>query len=311
IYNYILKNVQYANVLSANDGTARVQNRPEDALTPYESAYSALILKKSICCGISDAIFLLCKALGVACEKWLWPDGGHAYNKVKIGNIWYKVDATFQIGFYPNAKAEIWNDTYLLTATTNREQTNESPNYPRQNIQRMKHFLEEHGVDFNYSPSPKITISATMEGLKTLIKDKNKSIEEQDINCQNLQNIITSIDSILSPTPHITIKKRTDQNTINEDMPKIYYTPAEKKISIQKTNYKINIVSINDSYAVNVETPDNNQHTQITNRQGKIIGILKRGYKIISSLFDSETVSNNVNNHTRIKNASEQPKRYR
>ena len=176
IYNYILKNVQYANVLSANDGTARVQNRPEDALTPYESAYSALILKKSICCGISDAIFLLCKALGVACEKWLWPDGGHAYNKVKIGNIWYKVDATFQIGFYPNAKAEIWNDTYLLTATTNREQTNESPNYHRQNIQRMKLFLEEHGVDFNYSPSPKITISTTMEGLKTLIKDKNKNI---------------------------------------------------------------------------------------------------------------------------------------
>ncbi len=312
IYNYILKNVQYADVVSANDGTARVQNRPSDSLTPYESAYSALILNSSICCGISDAIFLLCKALGVECEKWLWPDGGHAYNKVKIGNIWYKVDATFQIGFYPHAKAERWSDTYLLTATTNHEQTNETPTYPRQNIQRMKTILENHGVDFNYHPAPRITINTTMEGLKILIKDTNKSVDEQNINFQNLQNIISSVDSVLSSTPQITIiNKRTEKNTKAEDKPKIYFIPKEKKITIQKTNYKINITSVNDAYAVNVETTDNNQHTQITNNQGKIIGILKRGHEVISSLFDSGTVSNNVNPHTRISNISEQPKRYR
>lgn len=309
IYNYILQNVQYADVIPANDGTSRVQNRNDDLLTPYESAYSCLVLKKSICCGISDAIYLLCLVMNLECEKWLWPDGGHAYNKVKIGNTWYKVDATFQIGFYPHAQAENWNDTHLLTATTNHEQISPTTMYPRQQIERIKTFLQNRGINFNYNRAPKIQIRTTKEGLQALIKDPSKSEEEQKNSFQNLQNIITSVDSVLSANPHITINKRTDQNSIIKDNPTIYFTPAEKKITIQKVNYKINIVSTNDSYAVNIETPDNNQHTQITNRQGKIIGILKRGLEIITSLFEPSTfdslntpssiLNNNQNNTTK------------
>lgn len=312
IYNHILKNVQYANVLPANDGTARVRNRSDDMLTPYESAYTALVYRKSICCGISDAFFLLCEALGIECEKWLWPDGGHAYNKVKIGNLWYKVDATFQIGFYPQAKAECWSDTYLLTATTHPTQTNESQNFPREQIARMKNFLERQGIDFTYLPIPKIRIRTTAEGLQSLVKNTSKPKEEQEVNIQNLQRIIKSIESILSPNPHITINNRTDQSSNDREKPTIYFTPTEKKISIQKINYKINIININDSYAVNIETPDNNQHTQVTNSQGKIIGIIKRGLEIINSIITNGTPYNN-NPYPRItiNSQNQAVKRYR
>lgn len=309
IYNYILKEVQYANVLSANDGTARVRNRSEDSLVPNNSAYSALILKRSVCCGISDAIFLLCKALGVECEKWLWPDGGHAYNKVKIGNNWYKVDATFQIGFYPHAKANAWSDAYLLTGTANHNQT-AAPIYPRERITRMKSLLESRGIDFNYDNAPQIQIRTTLDGLNTLTNVVNKGDEEKRISIKNLQNIITSIDEELSIKPTITIKRRSDQNSQEEDKPKIYFIPTEKKITIQKVNYKINIVAVNDGYAVNVETANNEQFTQITNNQGKIVGILRRGLEVISSLLNPDNYSPS-DNLIRIINTNQQTQRHR
>ncbi len=117
IYNYILANVRYANVSPANDETARVQVRREDI--PDSSAYSALILKEAVCCGISDAIYLLCNVMGMECKKRLWLDGGHAYNKVKIGNEWYNVDATFQIGFIPLLK-QLFINCYRTTKNVNR-----------------------------------------------------------------------------------------------------------------------------------------------------------------------------------------------
>ena len=290
IYNYILANVRYANVSPANDGTARVQVRREDI--PDSSAYSALILKEAVCCGISDAIYLLCNVMGIECEKWLWPDGGHAYNKVKIGNEWYNVDATFQIGFYPFAKAENWDTNYLLTATeqprTSIGQNTNNINYPRFQIQAMKAFLESRGINFSYHPTPKITIKSPLEGLTNIIDIENKTIEEQYNILYNLQRIISQIERSLFSTPTITIKNRRDGG----DASVIQYTPADKRISIIYTNYKINIVNVNGIYAINSQTDDNRQTTLITDSNANIIETLKRGLKSVKTFLhisDKET----------------------
>ncbi|MCM1053455.1 MAG: hypothetical protein NC483_05730 [Ruminococcus sp.] len=285
IYNYILGNVKYADVLSANDGTGRVQNRPEDMCTPYESAYTALVLKKSICCGISDTVYLLCKIMGLECEKWLVPNGGHAYNKVKVGNLWYKVDATFPIGFYPNAKAEEWNINYFLTATEQPFQTlnyERLENYPRDRIRLVKTLLECCGFNFNYSSSLKITIKTPMDGLKTLINDANQILDKQPC-LVNLSHIISEVDKSTNSTPLITILNRSDKPESSREKEKIFYTPDDKKITILSTNYRINIIAFNDNFAINTVTLDGSQKTYVTDNKGNIIGLLGRGSSIIES----------------------------
>lgn len=280
IYNYILSNVSYANVLSANDGTGRVQNRIEDRGIPYESAFTALVKKKSICCGISDAVYLLCKMMGIECEKWLWPNGGHAFNKVKIGKNWYKLDATMQIGLYPGAKADEWNNNHFLTATEQNGFT--SNNYSRDRINRMKNYLSNLGVNFMYSSTPKIEIYSKNDGLGKLVEDYSNSLDEKLTNINNINKAISQVDELMNSNPKITIFKRNDYEN-SKDL-KINYSPDVNKIEIFRVNYKINIISVNKHIIINTETKDNNQQTFIVNRQGVIVGILKRGFEFLKCI---------------------------
>lgn len=234
--------------------------------------------------------------MGIECEKWLWPNGGHAFNKVKIGNTWYKLDATFQIGLYPNAKADEWNTNYFLTATDQPTLTNSvSRDYPRQRIQLIKTFLESRGVNFNYSQAPRITIKTPLDGLKDMANELNQTIDFDNL----LQNIV-KIDESMSSKATITIRNRNGVKNFDEK-PAINYIPKDKKIIIQGYNYKINIISFNDRYIINTETPDNNQRTFITDRFGNIIGELKRRFEVFMGYIgltpnNSPTiVINNIN----------------
>ena len=297
IFNHILNNVRYANVLSAGDGTERVRSRSDD-FNVYESAYTALISKSSVCCGISDAVYLLCMAMGVECEKWLWPNGGHAFNKVKIGNTWYKLDATFQIGFYPNAKANEWSTNYFLTATEqpspNLNQV--SSDYPRQQIQLMKLFLESRGVSFNYSSAPRITINTPLDGIKYMNSELNQAAD-----FSNLLHNISEIDKAMSSKSTITIHNRSGVISPLNEKSVINYVPADKKIVITRTNYKINIISVNEHYVINVEDSNNNQQTFVTDIFGNIIGELKRKLGVFKGSLDlmfNNTEMITINNRT-------------
>lgn len=111
----------------------------------------------------------------------------------------------------------------------------------------MKFFLESRGINFSYHPTPKITIKSPLEGLTNIIDIENKTIEDQYNILYNLQRIIAQMERSLFSTPTITIKNRRDDGNASV----IQYTPADKKISIIYTNYKINIVNVNGIYAIN------------------------------------------------------------
>ena len=61
------------------------------------TAYSALIRGIAVCDGITSAFKLLCTIEGIECIEVVGSTEttGHAWNKVKIGDVWYGVDATW------------------------------------------------------------------------------------------------------------------------------------------------------------------------------------------------------------------------
>ena len=89
IYDYLATYVTYDDVLLT------ITTNTSD----YQSftAYSALVEGIAVCDGIASAFKLLCTMEGIECIEVIGSaeNGGHAWNKVKIGNVWYGVDATW------------------------------------------------------------------------------------------------------------------------------------------------------------------------------------------------------------------------
>ena len=61
------------------------------------TAYGALIKKRALCGGYSEAFALLCDKAGIECieESGMVKNEGHAWNMVKYGGRWYMCDVTF------------------------------------------------------------------------------------------------------------------------------------------------------------------------------------------------------------------------
>ena len=97
----------------------------EEDTSDYQSftAYSALVEGIAVCDGISSAFKLLCTMEGIECIEVIGSaaNGGHAWNKVKIGNVWYGVDATWSrttltgVGEYVNHRYFMINEIGLKT----------------------------------------------------------------------------------------------------------------------------------------------------------------------------------------------------
>ena len=89
IYDYLASYVTY------DDALLEIMEDRSD----YRSftAYSALIYGIAVCDGISSAFKLLCNIEGIECIEVIGSasTGGHAWNKVKVGNAWYGIDATW------------------------------------------------------------------------------------------------------------------------------------------------------------------------------------------------------------------------
>jgi len=64
-----------------------------------------LVDNVAVCDGIASAVKLMCNIVGVECvEVSGYAEGNHAWNKVRIGNDWYTVDATWGIGYSVNSQ---------------------------------------------------------------------------------------------------------------------------------------------------------------------------------------------------------------
>ena len=94
IYDYLALNVTYDRV------TADIANSNENEdIGKYRAftSYGALIDNIAVCDGIAGAFALMCKIEGIECIEVVGSGngGGHAWNKVKIGGLWYIADATW------------------------------------------------------------------------------------------------------------------------------------------------------------------------------------------------------------------------
>lgn len=116
IHSYLLGSVRYSECYFV-PGSSNVYGG-----NPYKNSfYGAVVMNDAVCSGISEAFDCLCKVMGVSSTKLLslpndpW-GGGHAFNSVKIGNNWYKVDVTLTIGMNPGHKfrGSEWIDRNFL-----------------------------------------------------------------------------------------------------------------------------------------------------------------------------------------------------
>lgn len=158
IANYILKNVTYSNVQFATGGNVFGGHRYSN------SVYGALVYCDAVCTGVSEAVDCLSKVLGVESKKLLVSPsdpfgGGHAYNIVKIGDSWYEIDVTTEIGLIPGRKIRSgkWTDKRFLVPFSEIQRQTSVPYvpdcnklYPREKIEQMKKRLEQRGLSFNY-----------------------------------------------------------------------------------------------------------------------------------------------------------------
>lgn len=158
IYNYLLENVMYTQCQFAGNSSNVFGGNPRK-----NSIYGALVMHDAVCSGISEAFDCLCKVLDVESTKVLSTPsdtyGGHAFNTVKIGNTWYRVDAALEIGLCPGRKIKDgkWKDRVFLVPFSEPHRLACVPSvadctatYPRSEIANMKRRLEDRGLKFEY-----------------------------------------------------------------------------------------------------------------------------------------------------------------
>lgn len=89
-----VKNIHDTICKSVSYNQASVDNKHENEQTEYtQSAYSTFTLGTTVCAGYALAMELLCNDAGIDCIGVTSP--GHAYNKVKVYDSWYNIDATW------------------------------------------------------------------------------------------------------------------------------------------------------------------------------------------------------------------------
>ena len=86
IYNYIIKNVSYD-----------YQHYLDSSYIPQFTAYAALVDKKAVCEGYSLLFYRIAVEAGVTCRivSGKVGNGDHAWNLIKIGDLYYCIDSTF------------------------------------------------------------------------------------------------------------------------------------------------------------------------------------------------------------------------
>lgn len=69
--------------------------RPDGAEQWSTTPASAVLDGSAVCSGYARAFADMCRASGIECEVVVSTDGEHAWNKVRVDDTWYNIDATF------------------------------------------------------------------------------------------------------------------------------------------------------------------------------------------------------------------------
>lgn len=236
IYNYLLENVMYTQCQFVPNGSNVFGGNPYK-----NSIYGAIVLHDAVCEGISEAFDCLCKVMDIKSMKLLsspndpW-GGGHAFNAVKLGEIWYKIDAALEIGLISGHKIKggAWRDKQFLVPFSESllrvcpfDISNCISAYSRENITIMKNRLKDRGLSFEYLHFPNV-----YEGKSRLPVTKWKPIgsellgEKREGSNTNQEEKITSEKELLA-----LVRNRLDaQKEIQKLLEKYQMEEETKKI---------------------------------------------------------------------------------
>lgn len=85
IHKIVRDHVAYNEAMAADD--------PDDKEMSQSCISAVLFEKKTVCAGYAQLFSLLCGRAGITCVTVTSPS--HAWNKVRMGNVWYNVDSTW------------------------------------------------------------------------------------------------------------------------------------------------------------------------------------------------------------------------
>lgn len=268
IYNYLLENVMYTQCQFAPNSSNVFGGQPYK-----NSIYGALVLHDAVCSGISEAFDCLCKVMDVESKKLLstpsdpW-GGGHAFNIVKIGEIWYQLDATLEIGVNPGHKIRggKWKDRNFLTPFTENQRCACVPAVPdclylysRENIEQMKRRLENRGLSFEYQKPQQIIHNNLHDALHSFLIKRIGGVNVET--AQNFEHAIEGTFNIL---------KRNGTEVEQKHEP-IQYIEEDNKLFVINNHDGVELYSNGDSRFV-IKSINENQITSfnILSRNGEI-----------------------------------------
>lgn len=171
IFNYLITAIEY------DDKAVEIAESDPIAWPEYDAFYleGVILQKKAVCDGIASAYSLFCNIEGIPCVKILGP--GHAWNRIKLGNFWYVVDATFgnqQISGTKNSIAD--HAHFLISDAEKKALGNVGENYL--NIKAEKSYdyyakksLTYQNKTFDYEINSVEELSRLLEYLTSLEKD--------------------------------------------------------------------------------------------------------------------------------------------
>ena len=113
IHKIVRDHVAYNEAMATDD--------PDDKEMSQSCISAVLFEKKTVCAGYAQLFSLLCGRAGITCVTVTSPS--HAWNKVRMGNVWYNVDCTWNDCRDEDLFLNVTDEQLLAADTEAREHT--------------------------------------------------------------------------------------------------------------------------------------------------------------------------------------------
>lgn len=188
IYNYLVSYIEY-------DHKAVEIAEDDASIWPEYDAFfleGVLLRQKAVCDGIAAAYSLLCNMEGIPCVKILGE--GHAWNRVKVANRWYVVDATFGVSQVVDKNYSLPDHTHFLISDAEKEARG-NIGYNYKSIKAEK--------NYGYYEKKQITY-------------KNRSFDFEIGNATELANFLEYVNSLIDTSQNTSVNFHCSSKNFNQ-----------------------------------------------------------------------------------------------
>ncbi|MBR5565139.1 MAG: InlB B-repeat-containing protein [Roseburia sp.] len=162
IHDIICDNVDYNHGVLAGDN--QISSEEEETYFT-QSAYSVFCTDLTVCAGYTQTFMWLCNAFDIECFGVTSP--GHAWNKVKVNDNWYNLDATWDDGVGVGDRdyhCYLKNDAYMESIGGHEEEEEWLPYLPSCTLDSGSDYREAGTLQVITQKVAKPTISVVEEG---------------------------------------------------------------------------------------------------------------------------------------------------